>query len=95
MKDEKFFQQYRSKIREYLNQSYARCVTEEIVTSPSRTWYIPHHATERKFRIVFDCAARYKGTSLNEELLQGPDQTSSLVGVILRFNLHRPIANVH
>ena len=50
-----------------------------------RSWYIPHHATGGKFRIVFDCGATYRGTSLNHNLLPGPDQTSRLVGVLLRF----------
>ena len=38
-----------------------------------------------KIRVVFDCSARYAGTSLNQNLLQGPDLTNSLVGVLCRF----------
>lgn len=35
--------------------------------------------------MVFHCSARYKGTSLNEQLHQGPDWTNSLVSVLTRF----------
>ena len=33
-------------------------------------------------RVFYDCAARYGGTSLNQQLLHGPDQTNQLVGVL-------------
>lgn len=55
-----------------------------------KVWYIPHHngvyhPKKRKIRVVFGCAASFQGTSLNTQLLQGPDLTSSLIGVITRF----------
>ena len=37
---------------------------------------------------MFDCAATYKGVSLNSKILQGPDLTNNLVGVLTRFCLH-------
>jgi hypothetical protein len=51
---------------------------------------LPHHAVTHphkpgKIRVVFDCASAYRGKSLNQELLKGPDLVSSLVGVLLRF----------
>jgi len=38
-----------------------------------------------KFRVVFDCAANYGRTSLNDRILQGPDMTNTLLNVLLRF----------
>jgi len=44
-----------------------------------------------KIRVVFDCSARFAGTPLNDQLLQGPDLTNSLVGVLTRFR-QEPVA---
>lgn len=59
-------------------------------------WYIPHqgvyhHRKPNKIRVVFDCAAKYEGTALNDHLLTGPDLTNGLTGVLCRFRKH-PIA---
>ena len=35
--------------------------------------------------MVFDCSASFEGHSLNDKLLQGPDLSSNLVGVLTRF----------
>ena len=43
-----------------------------------------------KLQVVFDCTNRYKGTSLNDQSLSGPDLTNSPLGVVLRI-LQEPV----
>ena len=57
-------------------------------------WYIPHHGVYHKkkpgkIRVVFDCSAVCDGQSLNQQLLQGPDLTNNLTGVLCRFRQER------
>lgn len=89
--NEEMAAKYRAVMSEYISKGYARMLThEEAAKESSHTWYLPHHPVMNpnkpgKLRIVFDVAAEYEGTSLNKSLLQGPDMTNSLVGVLLRF----------
>ena len=52
-------------------------------------WHIPHHGVfhpaKKKIRIVFDCSAIFQGRSLNDELIQRPDLTNNLIGILIRF----------
>lgn len=52
-------------------------------------WFIPHHGVyhpkKQTLRVVFDCGATCQGMSLNSQLVQGPDLTNSLTGVLTRF----------
>ena len=50
-------------------------------------YFVPHHFTRpsAKFRVVFDCAARYADTTLNDKLLQGPNLVHCLLGMLYRF----------
>ena len=91
--NEQLKQKYRNVIDDYVVKCHARRVPEaEIDNSNDKPlWYLPHHPVLHakkpgKVRVVFDCSAQYKGTSLNDQLLSGPDLTiNSLVGVLLRF----------
>ena len=46
-----------------------------------------------KIRVVFDCNSQYKGNSINQNLLSGPDLTNRLIGVLHRFRLE-PVASM-
>ena len=53
-------------------------------------WYLPifgvyHPKKPDRIRGVFDSSAQFKGVSLNDVLMSGPDQTNNLLGVLLRF----------
>ena len=59
-------------------------------------WYLPHHPVLNtnkpgKVHVVFDCAAKLQGTSLNDQLLEGPDLTNNLVGILMCFR-QEPVA---
>ena len=89
-KDSLFHTQYTDFMSDMMAKGYAeRVPLEDLGRSDGRVWYLPHHGVihpqKKKLRVVFDCAATFQGTSLNAQLLQGPDLTSSLVGVITRF----------
>lgn len=81
-------EKYKDAVEDYIAQGHARKVSLHQV--PRSVWYLPHHPVihpqkPEKTRVVFDCAAKFRNTSLNEQLLQGPDLTNNLVGVLLRF----------
>ena len=75
-----------------LEKNYAeRVPPDEIISESSRIWYLPHHPVAKKngsIRIVFDCASRYRGMSLNDCVYRGPDLNNKLSNVLMRFRLH-------
>ena len=95
-RDETFRNDYTTFLNDVIANGYAEIVPqEEAKQLDGKSWYIPHHAVyhpkKNTLRVVFDCGAEFQGTSLNAELLQGPDLTNSLIGVLLRFR-REPIA---
>ena len=81
---------------------YYNIITQEIYNNPNdstgKFWYMPHHCVPKKngkMRLVFDCASRYNGMSLNGQCYQGPDFSTKLSSVLLRFSEHSVAISGH
>ena len=94
-----FAELYSNAIEAYEKAGHARRVDQLEIDQDEmerRIWYLPHHgvthpAKPGKVRIVFDASASFQGVSLNDVLLKGPDLTSNLATILLRFRIG-PIA---
>ena len=95
LQDQCLSEKYATTMNDYLEKGYAEKIPKkQLQPADTSIWYLTHHpvthpAKPEKVRIVFDCAATYQNTSLNQQLLQGPDQTNQLVGVLIRFRQER------
>ena len=91
LKDARFQEDYVASLESVIQEGFAEKVpSEDLCRADGKVWYIPHHGVyhskkPEKIRVVFDCSAQFQGMSLNSELLQGPDLTNNLVGILLRF----------
>ena len=94
-KNKNLQQKYTEGIQDLLKRGYAEPVLDANIEGPrGKTWYLPHHPVinlkkPEKVRIVYDCAAKFRGTSLNDTIKQGPNLTNTLIGVLLRFRQGR------
>lgn len=96
MSNPEFHREYTSCLHDVIARGYAEKVPlEQSQGRPGKVWYIPHHGVHHpkkgSLRVVFDGGATYQGTSLNNELLQGPNLTRSLLGVLICFR-QEPVA---
>ncbi|KAK3741912.1 hypothetical protein QZH41_010034, partial [Actinostola sp. cb2023] len=95
--NERYRSHYQAFMNETIGKGYAeRVPTAELSLDDGQVWYIPHQGVYHpkkpdKIRVVFDASAEFKGESLNRHLLQGPDLTNNLAGVLCRFR-KEPIA---
>ena len=96
-RDKKFADDYINFMNDILEKGYAKKVQKVLNSEVDQTvWYLPHHGVyhprkPNKIRVVFDCSCQFGGKSLNKELMQGPNMTNSLIGVLIRFR-QQPIA---
>ena len=91
-RDPVFHRKYSCVVEKYRTEGCSRQVPDEEVAKLNPIWYLPHHAVwhprkPEEPRVVFDCASKSGGTSLNERLLRGPENTSTLIGMIFRFRI--------
>ena len=92
-RDRDLHQKYKDVIERHIQKGYAVKIVEPgNLSTKRRIWYLPHHVVINpkkpgKVRVVFDCAAKSNGRSLNDYLHSGPDMTSNLCGILMRFRL--------
>ena len=89
-------QRYQETIKIDIENGYVRRLdeTELKQTADCPQWYLPHHPVlnpnkPEKVRRVCNAAAVYRGLSLNDTLLKGPDVLQNLIGIVFRFREHR------
>ena len=81
---------YTDTIHDYINKSHKTNTSECKIDIKNTELHSPSCFINKpnKLRVVFDAAAKYPGTSLNENSLKGSDLLSSLIGIILRFRMN-------
>ena len=95
LRNETYRLHYETFIGNLIQNGHAEKVPDcEVENNNGHVWYIPHHGIYHpkkpgKLRVVFDCSAVHNGESLNKHLLQGPDLTNPLIGVLCRFRMEQ------
>lgn len=91
LKDAGFREDCVTSLEDVIKDDFAEKIPDcDLKRTDGRLWYIPHHGAyhhkkPEKLRVVFDCSAKLRGASLNNELFQGPNLTNNLVGVLVCF----------
>ena len=79
LKDEELHRKYNTTMDGNLCKGHAvKIPPRELSVEGTNVWNLPHHPVVHdrkpdKVRVVFDCATKYMGTSLNDQLMQGPE----------------------
>ncbi len=95
-RDPNYQREYAEFLGDVIQKGYAEIVPPaQVNRTDGKVWYIPHqgvyHPKKKTIRVVFDCGASFQGTSLNSELLQGPNLTNTLIVVLASFQ-QKPVA---
>ncbi|XP_078495461.1 uncharacterized protein LOC144750543 [Ciona intestinalis] len=90
MRSPKYSDDYKRFMGNVLKNCAEEIPEDQLLGKLGKVNYVPHTGVyhkikSEKIRVVFDCSAEYERYSLNNNLLQGPDLSNCLVGVLLRF----------
>ena len=86
----KYLEDYRAFMRDVIALCAERVPADRLKVQDGKVNYVPHTGVyhpkkPQQIRVVFDCSAQFEGVSLNDYLLQGPDQMNTLLGILCRF----------
>jgi len=95
-KSPELLQAYNKNFEELIKENYVRPATGRDMNNewPNK-WYIPmslvvnRNKQPVKMRNVYDASARYKGTSLNENLLMGPNLLVDMIHPLMRMRMYK------
>jgi hypothetical protein len=81
-RNEELVTAYRDTIESDLRNGYAKRLSQEEASAPVKhQWFLPHHPVTNpnksgKIRRVFNAASKFKGESLNDHLMTGPNPST-------------------
>ncbi|XP_045033912.1 uncharacterized protein LOC116935697 [Daphnia magna] len=80
-----FKEDYRQAMEKNFKMGYAVYVEDPSDSQPE--YYLAHHGVKKgkKWRVVFDAAAKFNGRCLNNSIHSGPALQNSLTSVIIKF----------
>ena len=94
------FDRYAKTITDDIDKEYIRKLSQEEAAALCRRphWFLPHFVVchpdkPNRPRQVLDCAAKVEGVSLNCLVNSGPNNLSSLLGVLMCYRAHRIVVN--
>ena len=82
-----FGEKYKNIVNDYISKGHAVKLSPEEAKHRSSVTNdgVTNVNKSGKVRVVFDAAAQFDKTCLNEKLLKGPDYLNKLIGIIFRF----------
>lgn len=83
---------YTAQVHEMVERGAAKKLTKDTLTNwTGPVWYVSHlvapnpHSTTTPVRLVWNSSQKFRGTSMNDLLLKGPDVLNPIRAVLLRF----------